>query len=54
MHKNKIACRNGHMYCRRICEPLNLDPIDGVVRISALHYNTVDEIKKVIEVLKQI
>jgi len=54
LHKNKIGCRNGHMYCRRLYEPLGLDPNDAVIRISAVHYNTVDEIKKVIEVLKQV
>jgi cysteine desulfurase family protein (TIGR01976 family) len=51
LHAAGIAVRNGHMYARRLCEPLGLDPDGGVVRVSAVHYNTVAEIDRVIEVL---
>ena len=51
LHAAGIAVRNGHMYARRLCEPLGLDPDDGVVRVSAVHYNTVAEIDRVIDVL---
>jgi cysteine desulfurase family protein (TIGR01976 family) len=50
-HEAGIAVRNGHMYARRLCEPLGLDPDEGAVRVSALHYNTLDEIERVIAVL---
>lgn len=46
-----IATRNGHMYAYRLCEALGLDPEDGVVRISLVHYNTPAEIERLIEVL---
>jgi selenocysteine lyase/cysteine desulfurase len=39
------------MYAHRLCEALGLDPVDGVVRVSAVHYNTVEEIERLIEVL---
>jgi cysteine desulfurase family protein (TIGR01976 family) len=51
LHASGIAVRNGHMYARRLCEPLDLDPDDGVVRVSAVHYNTVAEIDRVIDAL---
>jgi cysteine desulfurase family protein (TIGR01976 family) len=46
-----IGARNGHMYAHRLCEALGLDPEDGVVRISLVHYNTPGEIERLIEVL---
>jgi len=53
-HEAGIAVRNGHMYARRLCEPLGLDPDEGVVRVSALHYNTLDEIERVVAVLGRL
>lgn len=52
--KNGIACRNGHMYAYRLCEALGIDPIDGVVRISFVHYNTLDEVEHAIQILEPI
>jgi selenocysteine lyase/cysteine desulfurase len=49
-----IAIRHGHMYAYRLCEALDLDPDDGVVRISLVHYNTVEEIGRLIEVLDRV
>jgi cysteine desulfurase family protein (TIGR01976 family) len=49
--RSGIAIRNGHMYAYRLCEALGLDPADGVVRVSLVHYNTVEEIDRLIEVL---
>ena len=39
------------MYAHRLCTALGLEPEDGVVRVSFVHYNTVDEIDRLIEVL---
>jgi cysteine desulfurase family protein (TIGR01976 family) len=47
-----IAIRSGHMYAHRLCESLGLDPADGVVRISLVHYNTLEEIDRLIDVLQ--
>ncbi len=49
--RSEIAIRHGHMYAYRLCEALGLDPEDGVVRVSLVHYNTVEEIDRLIEVL---
>jgi selenocysteine lyase/cysteine desulfurase len=39
--KSDFACRWGAFYSNRLCEEvLGLDPVDGVVRVSLLHYNT--------------
>jgi selenocysteine lyase/cysteine desulfurase len=54
LHKHKIACRNGHNYAHRLVTALGIDINDGVVRLSAVHYNTMDEIEKCIQVLDTI
>lgn len=46
-----IAIRHGHMYAYRLCRAAGLDPADGVVRVSLVHYNTPEEIERLIEVL---
>ena len=49
--RSTVAIRHGHMYAYRLCEALDLDPDDGVVRVSLVHYNTPKEIEQLIEVL---
>jgi len=49
--RSAIAIRHGHMYAYRLCEALGLDPDDGVVRVSLVHYNTPEEVEQLIEVL---
>lgn len=51
--RSGVAIRHGHMYAYRLCEALGLDPEDGVVRVSLVHYNTVEEMNRLIEVLDQ-
>jgi cysteine desulfurase family protein (TIGR01976 family) len=46
-----IAIRHGHMYAYRLCQAAGLDPADGVVRVSLVHYNTPEEIERLIDVL---
>ena len=53
-HARNIGIRNGHMYAYRLCEALGLDPEDGVVRVSLVHYNTVEEIDRLIEVFERV
>ena len=39
--RSDFACRWGSFYSNRLCEEvLGLDAVDGVVRVSLLHYNT--------------
>ncbi len=49
-----LGIRFGHFYSRRLCQALGLDPADGVVRASMVHYNTTEEINRLIEALEEI
>jgi len=49
--RSGIAIRHGHMYAYHLCEALGRDVEDGVVRVSLVHYNTPEEIERLIEVL---
>jgi cysteine desulfurase family protein (TIGR01976 family) len=51
----KIAIRNGHFYAKRLIEALGVaDAGDGVVRASMVHYNTVDEVDRLIAELDRV
>lgn len=52
--RTEIAIRRGHFYSHRLCQALGIDPGDGVVRVSPVHYNTPEEIDRLIEVLDGI
>jgi len=54
--KGGIGIRYGHFYAYTLVDELSpkLDTNDGVVRISLVHYNTVQEVNKIIDVLKEI
>jgi cysteine desulfurase family protein (TIGR01976 family) len=53
-HAHGVGIRNGHMYAYRLCEALGLEPDDGVVRVSLLHYNTLAEIERCIEAFETV
>ncbi len=44
-----VAIRHGNMYAYRLCEALGIDTAEGVVRASAVHYNTVAEIERLLD-----
>lgn len=46
-----VSCGHGNFYARRLIEALGLDPTDGVVRLSMVHYNTAAEVERAISVL---
>jgi cysteine desulfurase family protein (TIGR01976 family) len=50
----KIAVRHGHFYAPRLIEALGLAEHGGVVRVSMVHYNTVAEVDRLIEVLETL
>lgn len=52
--KHKIGIRFGHFYAKRLIDDLGLAPRDGVVRVSMVHYNTVEEVEKLIRVFDNI
>jgi cysteine desulfurase family protein (TIGR01976 family) len=50
-----IAVRNGHFYARRCVEALGLeDAEEGLIRVSMVHYNTEDEVNRLVEGLKAL
>lgn len=46
-----IAIRDGHMYTPRLMKRFGLRQDSGVVRISGVHYNTMEEIRRFADVL---
>ena len=44
---------HGNFYALRLSEVLGLEP-DGMVRIGLLHYNTADEVERLIEALREL
>ena len=52
--KNGIATRNDNFYAWRCLKALGIDVNDGVVRTSMVHYNSHDDVYKLIEALKTI
>jgi selenocysteine lyase/cysteine desulfurase len=47
----EVSCGHGHFYSHRLVSALGLDPADGVVRLSMVHYNTPGEVARAIDVL---
>lgn len=54
--KGGIGIRWGHFYAYTLVDELRpkLDTDDGVVRISLVHYNTVQEVQRIIEILEEV
>lgn len=52
----QIGIRYGHFYAYTLVDELTpkIDIENGVVRISLVHYNTVEEAHKIIEILKEV
>jgi cysteine desulfurase family protein (TIGR01976 family) len=49
--KFNIGIRHGDFYARRLAEQLELDPEQGVIRVSMVHYNTSTEIDRLVDKL---
>jgi len=46
-----IGTENGNFYAHRLISDLGIDPDDGVVRISLVHYNTQRDVEKILHEL---
>ncbi len=46
-----VAIRYGHFYAKRAIEALGLAEREGVVRVSMVHYNTLDEVDRLLAAL---
>ena len=49
----KIAIGQGHFYAPRLLDALGLPSTEGIVRASMVHYNTMEEVERLIEGLDQ-
>lgn len=48
--RDRIAVRSGDFYARRCIEALGLErPMEGVLRVSMVHYNTPEEVRRLTE-----
>ena len=54
LNNHKIATRNDNFYAWRCLKHLGIDTNDGVVRLSMVHYNSIDDTKKILEALSEI
>ena len=52
--KHGIATRNDNFYAWRCLMALGIDVDDGVVRTSMVHYNSLEDVEKLINALKKI
>lgn len=52
--ERRIAVKHGHFHSRRLLEFLGIPPDDGVVRVSFAHYNTAEEVRRLISALAAI
>jgi selenocysteine lyase/cysteine desulfurase len=50
----KVSCGHGNFYAHRLVGSLGLDIDDGVVRVSAVHYNSSDDIARACTVLDDV
>ena len=50
---NKIATRNDNFYAWRCLQALGIDTTDGVVRLSLVHYNNINDTKNIIKVMEK-
>ena len=51
---NNIATRNDNFYAWRCLNALNIDPNDGVVRLSLTHYNSNEETTNLINIIESM
>lgn len=50
----KIGIRYGDFYAKRLIQDLGLAEQNGVVRVSMVHYNTIEEVDRLIDCFEQI
>ena len=49
----QICTGSGHFYAYRLMQALGLEPDDGVVRLSLVHYNTEADVTRILEALDE-
>ena len=51
--RHGIMCAGGHFYAYRLMEALGINPGHGVLRVSFTHYNSPDDIQRLIKALDE-
>ncbi|MCB0706723.1 MAG: cysteine desulfurase-like protein [Saprospiraceae bacterium] len=51
---HRIGIRYGDFYAKKLIHDLGLDLDEGVVRVSLVHYNTLQEVEQLIQVFREI
>lgn len=54
LESHQLAARHGDFYAPRAIRALGLEEIGGVVRVSMAHYNSGDEVARLIDALQQL
>ena len=49
-----IGCESGSFYAYHLVKGLGIDPEDGFVRISLVHYNSQDELDRIVSAVQQV
>ena len=52
--KKHIGIRFGDFYAKQLIKDLDLEQYQGVVRVSLVHYNTMEEVQKLIAAFKEL
>jgi cysteine desulfurase family protein (TIGR01976 family) len=52
--RHQIGIRYGDFYAKRLIQALELEAQHGVVRVSMVHYNTVEEVDRLIECFERV
>ncbi|WP_035715706.1 cysteine desulfurase-like protein [Christiangramia echinicola] len=52
--EHRIGIRFGDFYAKKLIETLGIEDRNGVVRVSLVHYNTKEEVNKLIKVFRNI
>ena len=53
MNKLGVGAENGDFYAGRVLKGMGINPEDGVVRVSLVHYNTQDEASQIVQAIDQ-
>jgi selenocysteine lyase/cysteine desulfurase len=54
LDERRLAARFGHFYAYRLMRDLGLLEREGVVRVSLVHYNSPEEVTRLIEALDEV
>lgn len=50
--RHRVGIRHGHFYAKRLADDLGISERGGAVRVSMVHYNTLEEVDRLLEALE--